>query len=162
MFLIIFLNYYFDRYEKISIVKIFLLITLMAIGIVGATILSSGYLSSTSYELYVGKGQLVINIYLFAAVVYYIFLRKYNELFITNSINKVFALSLPVLFLVFPMQLIMVIMYRMIEFFLPIIYTMMAEIWKNEKILYIKVFLFGLYLYKIIDFFMNCKYLGIF
>lgn len=162
MFPIILLNYIFKNKQKISAIKIIFLVLLMSIVSFMFSYFSMSYLSTTSYESYVGNGQIVVNVYLFLAVIFYLSVKRYSKLIDSSSFNKVLIISLPVVFLVFPMQLLMVIMYRMIEFFLPIAYTLMAQILKVEKKYLIKVIIICLFFYKIVDFFLNSNYIGIF
>lgn len=161
IFPVILLNYLFKSSKKISYYKIIFLVILMSVCSFFVAYYSANYLSSTAYESYVNNGKLVINIYLFAALIFALAIKKYEKLLTNNVINKTFIISLPIIFLVFPMQIVMVITYRMIEFFLPLIYTVMAQIYKIESKLMIKGLLICLFMYKIVDFFLNCRYIGI-
>lgn len=161
IFPVIVINYLFKSSNKISTTRIIFLVVLMTVILLGISYYVTKYLSLTSYESYLGNGQLVINVYLFAALIFYVCKKNYNKLVKVNPMNKVLITTIPIIFLVFPMQLIMVIMYRMIEFFLPIIYASMAEIIDNEKKQYVKLLITLLFIYKIVDFFNTCYYLGI-
>lgn len=159
---LIFINYLFENENKIKKVKFIVLILLMCIASFLCCIIMQKILAnSSSYSDYLGKGQLVINVYLFFAFIFILSIKNYDKLINFNEFNKVLIISLPISFLIFPMQLIISVLYRMIYFFLPIAYTLMENLLQVEKNIFLKIIIYLFFIYKIIDFIQNCNYLGI-
>ena len=162
IFPVIIVNYLLSKKKDIPFAKLVMLILLMCTITIVLSQMMKTFLASTVYETYVnGTGDHSLKIYLFALGVLILSHIKQKKLVKQNRINKTLILSIPIIFLVIPMQLMAVIFYRMCLFFLPLMYTMLAELFKSDKKIPIRILIISLFLYKIIDFFSTIYYIGI-
>ena len=161
LFPIIFANLLFKNKEKIKLASLIFLIIIMCLFTYFGCVLVGNYLLYTDYKSYVNSGQLVVFIYLFLAVVFALSIKNYNKLINYNSINRIFIISISLSFIVFFAQLKMVILYRMIEFFLPIAYALLVQLLHINKSLITRLIILSMLIYKIVTFFIHCSSLGI-
>lgn len=131
---------------------------LLAINIIDRIIIG------TRYDVYLerAQGSMATGTYVIVAISFIISLFKFNNLNKFSSYNKTLIIILPVCLTLIPLQASISIVYRMVIFFLPILYILIPEIIRTFQLrsikevienVPIKLGLFSYLIYRIYDFF---------
>lgn len=139
--------------KLISLLLIFILFFLLSINII------ESLLKGTRYEAYFYNEEIMLawGTYLISFITFIFSLIKYKELIQLNKFNKVLVIILPISLTLIIIQIYFPIAYRMVLFFLPILYLLIPDIIRTYKInstkkliyLPIKLGLFSYLIYRI-------------
>lgn len=123
------LTVYLMRNQKnISWKKILFWIANFSIVSVAFLKFSSGLISSSKYGIYNQESSIAWPTYLIILFVFTLSLFKYKEMVLTNPFNKTLILILPIALIIAPLQIQFPILYRMLLFFLPVLYTLIPSL----------------------------------
>ncbi|WP_170169110.1 EpsG family protein [Mesobacillus subterraneus] len=87
------------------------------------------------YYVYINyKEGIALQTYLIIFIVFLLSVYKYRELIEINSFNKTLITILPLAFVIIPLQLKYSILYRMLLYFLPIVYTLIPSLLKAYSV----------------------------
>ncbi|MFC4025133.1 EpsG family protein [Oceanobacillus longus] len=140
---------------------IFFIIILSGIFLLSINIIEV-FISGTSYELYIEykEGAVALGTYIVIIISFVLSLIKFNDLVEINPYNKILVVILPIGLSLYVLQANFSIVYRMVLFFLPILYVLIPDLIRTFRInrtkelikLPIKIGLFSYLIYRIYSF----------
>lgn len=153
---IIFIVYMIDKKSKFSILKLISMIIILTLIFLFSIAIIENLIEGTRYEAYLYNEVIILawGTYLISFISFIFSLIKYKELIKLNQINKVLVIVLPISLSLIIVQINFPIAYRMVLFFIPILYIIIPDIIRSYKIKTTKDFIYfpikiGLFLYLI-------------
>lgn len=134
------ISYLVNNKNKVNIKKLILYIVGIAmISVVSLEILSP-YINNSKYHVYNEEHGIALQTYIIIFIVFILSILKFRDMIKVNSFNGTLITILPIGLIILPLQMEYSILYRMILYFLPIIYSLIPSLLKVYSIRSINTF----------------------
>ena len=127
VFLVVFITSNRKRYKRSLVITLIILGTILTIASFG---IINNLTLGTDKAVYVGESSVAWGTDAAIIVFGILCFKKFNQLKQLSEINETIIIALPVAFICIPLQMNMSIMYRMLLFFIPMIYSLIPSIIK--------------------------------
>ena len=138
LFPIISVHFIINKRKNISFKKLIFYVCSLSIITVVLMWLAKPIIMNSNYHIYNNEGGIALQTYIMILILFLLSVLKYKQMVNINKFNKTLITILPIGLIILPLQMEYSILYRMVLYFLPIIYSLIPPLIRSLSITSIK------------------------